>query len=92
MTLTGIIALGQCGPGSNVNEGVLHTPQISRTGVSRSDVVYCHTKDRSFERWGSYPFAGDIVTIFWLGNIRFEIYYQWLARSFPQPLDEVPEW
>ena len=31
--------LSQSGPESNGNEEVLHTPQISRTGASQSDVV-----------------------------------------------------
>ena len=29
----------QSGPGSNDNEEVLHTPQISRTGSSPSDAI-----------------------------------------------------
>ena len=39
-TLTGIITPGQSGPSNNSNEGVLHSPQISRTGASSPlDVV-----------------------------------------------------
>ena len=37
VTLTGTTALGQSGPGSNSNEGVLHIPQSSRTEASLSD-------------------------------------------------------
>ena len=37
MTLTGTTIAGQCGPGSNGNEGVLHIPQSSKTGASPSD-------------------------------------------------------
>ena len=37
--LTGTTTLGQSGSGSNDNEGVLHTPQISRIGTSPSDTV-----------------------------------------------------
>ena len=44
--------LGQSGPGSNDNEGVLHTTQIFRTGASSSDAVQCHTKDTPFLGWG----------------------------------------
>ena len=36
MTLTGTTTLGQSGPGSNGNEGVLRIPQSSRTGASPS--------------------------------------------------------
>ena len=39
LTLTGMTTLGQGGPGSNDNEGVLHTPRISKTGTSSSDAV-----------------------------------------------------
>ena len=38
-TLTGTTTLGYCGPGSNGNEGVLNTTQISRTGALPSDAV-----------------------------------------------------
>ena len=38
-TVTGTTTSGQRGPGSNSNEGVLHTPQIFWTGVSPLDVV-----------------------------------------------------
>ena len=38
-TLTCTTTLGLSGSGSNGNEGVLHTPQISRTGASSSDAV-----------------------------------------------------
>ena len=44
-TLTGTTNLGQSGPGSNVNEEVLHTPQIFRTRASPWDAVKCQTKD-----------------------------------------------
>ena len=37
--LTSIITPDQSGPGSNGNEEVLHTPQISRIQVSPSDTV-----------------------------------------------------
>ena len=37
-------------PGSNGNEGVLHIPQISRTGASPSDAVKYCTQDT---RWGN---------------------------------------
>ena len=38
-TLTGTTPFGQSGPGSNINEGTLHTPQISRIGALLIDVV-----------------------------------------------------
>ena len=33
----------QSGPDSNIHEGVLHIPQISKTEVSSLDAVQCHT-------------------------------------------------
>ena len=51
-TLTGTTILGQSGPGSNGNERLLHTPQISRTGASSSDNVSYHTQDTHF--WGGW--------------------------------------
>ena len=44
-TITSTITLGQSGPGSNGNEGVLHIPQNFRTVSSSSDAVQCHTED-----------------------------------------------
>ena len=38
-TLTGTTTLGQSGSESNGNEGVLHTPYISRIGDSPYDAV-----------------------------------------------------
>ena len=38
-TLTDITTLGQSGPGSNDNEGVLYTAQIFRIGDLPSDAV-----------------------------------------------------
>ena len=38
-TLTGATTLGQSGPGSNGNEGVLHIPQSSITGTSPPHAV-----------------------------------------------------
>ena len=52
MGLTGTTTLSQSGPGSNVNEGVLHTPQISRTGALPSDAVECYIQNTLF-RGGS---------------------------------------
>ena len=39
MGLTNTTTLNQSGPGINGNEGVLYTPQISKTGVSPSNAV-----------------------------------------------------
>ena len=36
---------GHSGPGSNDNEGVLHTAQFSRTGASSSDTVLSYPED-----------------------------------------------
>ena len=37
MRLTGTTTLGQSGPESNGNEGILYIPQSSRNGASSSD-------------------------------------------------------
>ena len=47
MTLTGYTTPDQSGPGSNGNEGVFHTPQISRTGAF-SYAVQCHSSVHPF--------------------------------------------
>ena len=39
---------GQSRPKTNGNEGVFHTSQNSRTGVSPSNAVYCHTQFTPF--------------------------------------------
>ena len=38
-TLIGITTLGQSGPESNGNQGILHIPQSSRPGASLLDTV-----------------------------------------------------
>ena len=38
-TLVGTTTLGSSGPESNDNEGILHTPQISRNWASLPDAV-----------------------------------------------------
>ena len=45
--VSGTTTPGQSRPWSNGNEGVLDTPQISRTGASSSDAVYCQTQHSS---------------------------------------------
>ena len=49
-TLTSIIILDQSWPGSNGNEKVLHTHQLSKTDASLSNALKCHTQD-SFLCW-----------------------------------------
>ena len=44
-TLRGTTTPDQSGPGSNVNEGVLHIPQSSKTEASPSDAISCHIQD-----------------------------------------------
>ena len=39
LTWTSIATRGQSGPGSNVSEMVLHTPQISKTETSTSEAI-----------------------------------------------------
>ena len=49
-TLTGTTMVGQSGPVSNGNEGVLHIPQSSRTGNFLSDSL-----GQLLSGWSSYP-------------------------------------
>ena len=42
------IYLDQSGPGSDINKGILHIPQISETGASPLDVVYSNTQAPPF--------------------------------------------
>ena len=42
--LTGTISLYRSRSGSNGNKEVLHTSQISKTGISPPDIVKCYTK------------------------------------------------
>ena len=51
--LSGATIPGQSGPGSNVNEGVLHIPQISKAGASPSDCLELYPDTL----WGSSPSA-----------------------------------
>ena len=44
-TLRDSIISAESGPGSNSNEGVFHTPQISSTGTSLTDAVWNFTQD-----------------------------------------------
>ena len=57
MTLTGTTNPDKSKPGSNGNEGVLYTPQISRTGAS----INCHTQDTPTE-------GGEALTLFNMQN------------------------
>ena len=49
--LTDTNTLGQSSPWRNDDEGILHTPQMSKTWTSPSDAVQCHTMVTLF--WGS---------------------------------------
>ena len=46
--LTSTTTAGQSEIGSNINEGVLYTPQSSKTGTSPPYVIKCHVQDPSF--------------------------------------------
>ena len=56
--LTGTTTPGQSGPGSNGNERVCHTLQISRIGPSPSNAVWCHISvgDTAYFK---HPWQGD---------------------------------
>ena len=54
MRLIEITTPGQSEPGSMGNERVLHTPQLSKTGASPSNVVQYHTQDTPFR-------GGDLI-------------------------------
>ena len=64
-TLKGTITPGQSGPGSNSNEGVLHTTKNSRAEASQPDAINYRTQDTLFFGGGSYSSAGDTVSIFY---------------------------
>ena len=71
---SGAITLGQSGPGSNGNEGVLFIPQSSRiTGASSSDCLMSY-QDTLW--WGVLPSYWHAVSVFnspsWLGSKRSE--------------------
>ena len=58
MIISGAITSGQSGPWINGNEGILHIPQSSKTGVSLSDGLILYPKHLLFFLGGgSYPFA-----------------------------------
>ena len=46
--LIGTPTSGQSGPGSNGNEGLLNTFQVSRTRALSPNAVYCHARDILF--------------------------------------------
>ena len=50
MSLKGTTTSVHSGPGSNGNERVHYTAQISRARALQSDVLYCHTQDISLEQ------------------------------------------
>ena len=56
--------MGQSGPGSKSNEGVLCTAQIFITGSSLTNAVECHTQEAlPFLEVGAYPIAEDMDTV-----------------------------
>ena len=59
-TLTGTTTLGQSGPGSDSNEGILQIPQSSGTGNSPSDCLGLDT-----DRGGVLPRCSDAVGLFY---------------------------
>ena len=62
--------LGNCVWSYLHNEGVLYIPQISKTGASPLDAVWCHSQDTLFRvvrRF--YSTAGDIVSIFYKNSV-----------------------
>ena len=61
-TLAGTTSQGQSGPGSNVNQGVLHIPQTSRTRASLFNAVLCHTQNTPLS--GYYHPADNAIGIF----------------------------
>ena len=54
---------GQSGPGSNSDHGLLHLPQISKTGATLSEEILRNMKDTCIWK-GSYPSAEGTVHIF----------------------------
>ena len=64
-TLSGTNITSQIEPQGHINEGVLHTTQVSRTGPYPWDAVYCHTKD-TFLGFGLVEFYGISTIIGYL--------------------------
>ena len=58
--LTCTTTVNQSGPRNNGNEGVLHTPKISRNGALPSDTVLCHSQDTPFEEMGVLPLCREV--------------------------------
>ena len=50
MGLTGTTTPAESEAGNNGNEKGLHTLQISRTGASPPEAVWCHIQDMAFDR------------------------------------------
>ena len=71
--LSGATILGQSGPGSNGNEGVLRIPQSpSITGTSPSD---CLVSYPGHSLGGSYPFA-EVQSAYSTGPVDWAITYK----------------
>ena len=65
-TQTDTTTLPQSGPGSHDNEGVLHIPQSSKTGVSRLDAVSCNTQDI---HWGGASSTAEIQSMYPIASL-----------------------
>ena len=64
-TLSGATTLGQCGPGSDGNKGVLNIPQNSSiTGASPSDCLVSYL-EHSFAGGGVLSLCRDAVGMFY---------------------------
>ena len=64
-TLTGTTILGQSGPGTNDNKGVLHIPQSSITGTLLSDSLVSYSGHVVVGGGGLLPLCRDAVSVFW---------------------------
>ena len=82
-TLSGATISGQGGPASNVNEGVLHIPQIYKAGALLFDGLMSYPGHILV---GVLPLCSDVVGVFyyWLSNSLFwsfvsiQLYYMYV--------------
>ena len=76
---------GQCGSGSNGNEGVHHTPQIFITSALRSDTVSSHTQEANFGRESYIGYNQHILNPAKKEcedyEITMNVYYQYISST-----------
>ena len=85
-TLSDITTLGQCGPGNDGNEGVLHIPQRSSiTGTSSSDCLVSYPGHLLRE----FSSSAEIQTVCYTGLLNWAKKYQGQSSIYQ---DSVEQW